>query len=114
MTDVRLSQRVYCAFGFHKWAYRQHDWASDGTGREGLTLREGHCPTCKCSWLREGVARYCRRGCGMSDVYEGSSWKAQGRQAGIIEGMALLLKAAAILVALFLGTMLLHWWLGIG
>ena len=62
--------RVLCRLGFHKWLYRLPDWGGDGhTLREGKNLREEHCPTCKCTWLQDGVMRICKRGCGIHHTW---------------------------------------------
>lgn len=62
--------RVLCFFGFHQWFYSLHDYNADCTIRKGYSLREKHCPTCKCTWLQDGVVRTCRRGCGTYHTWE--------------------------------------------
>ena len=65
-----VGARVLCRLGFHKWLYRLPDWGGDGhTLREDTNLREQHCPTCKCTWLQDGVMRICRRGCGTHHTF---------------------------------------------
>ena len=73
---VTIAGKVFCRLGFHKWLYRLPNWGGDGrTLREDTTLRENHCPTCKCTWLQYGVMRVCRRGCGIHHTWRDEVWR---------------------------------------
>ena len=66
-----MKKSLACRLGFHKWLYRLPDWGGDGhTIRQDTSLCENHCPSCKCSWLQEGVMRICTRGCGVRHTYQ--------------------------------------------
>ena len=67
---ITIIGKILCLLGFHKWLYRLPDWGGDGhTLREDTTLLEHHCPTCKCTWLQDGVVRICQRGCRRNQTF---------------------------------------------
>ena len=73
-----MNKSLLCWIGIHKWIFRLPDWGGERGGetlKEDNTLREHHCPTCKCSWLQEGVIRICARGCGARNIYRDSYWR---------------------------------------
>jgi hypothetical protein len=68
---------ILCRLGFHNWLYALPSLDKNrGNLRTGRTLKEHHCPTCKCTWLQDGVSRTCVL-CGVQhnySAYGGHGW----------------------------------------